>query len=29
MNSEFGPVFENDVFVGTFLRGTITIYVKL
>lgn len=28
MDSEFGPVFEGGMFVGTYLRGTITIYVK-
>ena len=28
MNSEFGPVFENGNFVGTYLRGTISIFVK-
>lgn len=28
MVSEFGPVFEDGVFVGTFLRGTLTIYVR-
>jgi hypothetical protein len=27
MKSEFGPVFENGVFVGTFLRGTLKIFV--
>lgn len=28
MNSEFGPVFEDGNFVGTFLRGTLIIYVR-
>jgi hypothetical protein len=28
MSSEFGPVFENGIFVGTYLRGTISIYIK-